>query len=255
VNDIAYTIPPGGAFDQTVDLTLHGDISSRGRYRIMKLFGDVTDDTRERYDENRLRIWAFFEFGEIPRSQPMQRVIGADFSAELRQDTYLRGGSAFSDSTEVHVTLANGKTLSKTYEGWYFLDSHLLRADLTGDGTDEIIAVLPVGGSNYGATEVHVLSVDGGSLREVLTILDNPSAEKEITYKDSLFVVPQLADYEGLTGHDNYTGFCTGAQVTQTTDGAGLWVQHYVDDATATTLSSVIRWDGAGWVVAGQGVR
>jgi hypothetical protein len=82
VNDIAYTIPPGGTFDQTVDLTLHGDISSRGRYRIMKLFGDVIDDTRERYDENRLRIWAFFEFGEIPRSQPARRVIGADLTGD-----------------------------------------------------------------------------------------------------------------------------------------------------------------------------
>jgi beta-lactamase regulating signal transducer with metallopeptidase domain len=209
----------------------------------------ISGDENEPYVLNELETYSRETYSRQSR----------DYAAQLIQDTYTSEGSVFSDSTEIAVTLGNGDILKKTYGGWYFQSSYILYADLTGDGSDEIIVALQIGGSNYGATDIHVLSVSNGVLMELLTIMDSPGSvnELETEYKDSLFVIPLvIADTGGIPADEleHCYNICTGAEIAQTSEGVGLWVQHLIKRYDAIPYS-VIRWNGTEWFVAEQGVR
>ena len=178
-----------------------------------------------------------------------------DYAAQLIQETYTLDGNIFSDNTDIVVTLWNGDILKKTYSGWYMRSSYLLYADLTSDGVDEIILALQIGGSNYNATEIHVLSIGNGVLTEILTIME-PGEGREIAYKDSLFVIPLILDSaESIPSNEleHYYSIYTGVECVQTTEGYGLLVQHLIKKYDVIPYS-VILWNGTEWFVANQGV-
>lgn len=167
----------------------------------------------------------------------------------------------YSNIWELSVTLENGDILTKIYDyyDYYVKDPELYFVDLTQDGSDEIILVMPNHTSNYNSTNIHILSINNGDLTEILTILDSPwslgeYSYLETTFKDSLLIIPHIAENEDLPMYTplNYEYFCTGVVFVQTEDGFELWVRHLMKDSIPY---SVIRWDGNGWYVADQGIH
>ena len=191
---------------------------------------------------------------KMPVSSPIPATLvdteqNRDYTVQLYQDYAM---------TEIVVTLRNGDILKKTYDGWYFNSSYQLYADLTGDGVDEIILALQIGGSNYSATDIHVLSVSDGILTEILTIMDATNdGEREIAYKDSIFVIPLIiTNANGIPANEleYYYRFITGVEILKTPEGDGLWVEHLIKHYDVIPYS-VILWNGTEWFAADQGVR
>jgi len=133
------------------------------------------------------------------------------------------------------------------YGELFFTHPYFFLADLLGDGTDEIVLVLPLFGSNYAATDVHVLKINGSELTEILTILDSPSelSRKISEYEQTLFIIPPPMD----TDYHNWYDFCTGVSILTLDGKTALEIQHLQREVTPY---SVVLWNGQEWIVAEQ---
>ncbi len=95
-----------------------------------------------------------------------------DFDGDGRGDTvsvtpisYTRSESVL-DRATLTVGLGNGTFIEKEFEGWWH-NPQTLVADFDGDGKDDIALAMEVGGSNYGATKVHIFRAEGNKMEEM----------------------------------------------------------------------------------------
>ena len=154
-------------------------------------------------------------------------------------------------SVELIVTLGDGSKLSKTYAEYFgYSTPYFLQADLLGNNSDVIILVIPIYGSTYDASDVHVLTIEDDKLIEILTILDTPiTGNRDFgEYEQTLFVIPQPADNFGLE-YDWYYYFCTGASLVTVDGKAALRIRHLMREVIPY---SVLLWDGQEWAVSMQ---
>jgi len=155
------------------------------------------------------------------------------------------------ESVELIVTLGDGSKLSKTYAEYFgYFNPYFLQADLLGNSSDVIILVIPIYGSTYDASDVHVLKIEDDKLIEILTILDTPiEGNRDISeYEQTLFVIPQPADNFGLE-HDWYHDYCTGASIVTVDGKTALRIRHLMKEVIPY---SVVHWNGQEWTVAMQ---
>lgn len=157
---------------------------------------------------------------------------------------------------ELEVTLKNGEILNKVYEyvSFYVREKNSIKlnfADLNGDGNDEIILFVPNATSNYDATNIHVLRIDGDGLTEILTLLDSHQEQELITFKDSLHTIPRnaMGTELPLAVTTERGTLCTGAKLVPSSDGTDLCVYGF---SKTTMPYSIIRWNGRAWYVTEQ---
>ena len=157
------------------------------------------------------------------------------------------------ESVEIVVTLGDGRKLSKTYTGdTFYFTPYFLQADLLGIESDVIILVLPIFGSTYSASDVHVLKIEDDKLVEILTIMDSSSGSgREIgEYGQTLFVIAQPADNFGIEEYGYwYHDFCTGADIVMVDGKAALRIRHLIREVIPY---SVLLWNGQEWTISTQ---
>ena len=159
-------------------------------------------------------------------------------------------GNGYSQGVEISVKLGNGYTITKSYDE-LCRNPYLLHSDLTGDGIAEIVLALPEPASNYNATDVHVLSITGNELKEILTVLSNQEQSASIAYQQTLYKIPNPPDSFGLESRSDYTDFCTGVSIVYFSGQASLKIRHLEGE---NTPYSILSWDGIQWIVAEQAV-